>query len=276
MLAPEIGICGAGQEGYRISRLSSITISGQDSANIDGTNSNLTYSWKVDQKVSSAQTLPFSFDELKCAKVQLSVRSNQNGATATRTVWMDVRNLPPTLSGLNISSVDTMKDPVVVNVEAVNATDPDGVVTSYIWYYWTQTDSEPQEMRVTRTPQTTFVLPGINDKYYFGVILEDSNGAKVKSVDILSQDASMTLTGDDINTPLISLKASATNIAAGKEVTFQASAKDLTDANITDKTNFKWDFDGDGFYDKNGTGSIAKFSYDRPGTYRVKVKALYK
>ncbi len=179
-----------------------------------------------------------------------------------------------------MTSADTTKDPVIVNVNAINAQDPDGVITSYIWSYWTKTDSEPQGLRVTRTPQTTFVLPRIDDTYYFGVILEDSNGVKSKSIDLLSQDASITLQSDNSNTPLIILKSSlaapANTVIAGKQVTFTTSTTNLLDDNITDKTVFKWDFDGDGFYDKNATGSTATYTYQRPGIYRAKVKALYK
>ena len=73
----------------------------------------------------------------------------------------------------------------------------------------------------------------------------------------MSQDASITLQSDNSNTPLITLKSSlaapANTVVAGKQVTFTTSTTNLLDDNITDKTVFKWDFDGDGFYDKNAT-----------------------
>ena len=143
-ITPEVGVCGLGKEGYTISRLSSIDISARDSLNVDGTTRNLSYSWKANGKTSSLQTFPHSFDELGCFPIRLSVRSNQSGASASREIWVKVDNIPPTLSGLSVTSADTTKDPVIVNVNAINAQDPDGVITSYIWSYWTKTDSEPQ------------------------------------------------------------------------------------------------------------------------------------
>ncbi len=52
-------------------------------------------------------------------------------------------------------------DPVTVNVTANNAVDEDGAITSYIWYYYTAEDPEPQDFRITKSPKTVFVLPRI-------------------------------------------------------------------------------------------------------------------
>ena len=50
---------------------------------------------------------------------------------------------------------------VVINVTANNAVDEDGAITSYIWYYYTAEDPEPQDFRITKSPKTVFVLPRI-------------------------------------------------------------------------------------------------------------------
>lgn len=54
-----------------------------------------------------------------------------------------------------------------MRVTANGATDADGVITSYIWYYTTESDKEPQNVQITQTPEITFVLPNITEKYYF-------------------------------------------------------------------------------------------------------------
>jgi len=52
-------------------------------------------------------------------------------------------------------------------VQANGALDPDGVITSYIWYYTTESDPEPQNIQITQKSDITFVLPNITEKYYF-------------------------------------------------------------------------------------------------------------
>jgi PKD repeat protein len=45
---------------------------------------------------------------------------------------------------------------------------------------------------------------------------------------------------------------------------------------ISDKIQLKWDFDGDGFYDTNSSNRRENYTYTKPGTYQMKVKATYK
>jgi hypothetical protein len=72
-----------------------------------------------------------------------------------------VRNLKPTLSSLDVQVVDGAADPVVVKISAQGAKDPDGVIQSYLWYYYTDIDPEPQDFRATKQANTTFVLPKV-------------------------------------------------------------------------------------------------------------------
>jgi hypothetical protein len=74
-----------------------------------------------------------------------------------------------------VSADKTDSDPVVITVTANNAVDPDGVITSYLWYYYTDSDPEPQDFRITKTAKTAFVVPRINGKYFFALTMEDSN-----------------------------------------------------------------------------------------------------
>jgi hypothetical protein len=53
-----------------------------------------------------------------------------------------------------------------------------------MWYYYTDSDSEPQDYRVTVNPTTTFVLPKISGTYYFVSILKDNNEEKYNSEDL--------------------------------------------------------------------------------------------
>jgi len=116
---------------------------------------------------------------------------------------MSVENIPPVLNSLNVEVVNAQTDPVVVNVSAVGAKDLDGVIQSYLWYYYTDVDNEPQDFRSTSQGSTTFVLPKITGNYYFVLIMKDSNEARITSDDATGSKFFTTLAGDNINTPLI-------------------------------------------------------------------------
>jgi hypothetical protein len=74
---------------------------------------------------------------------------------------MDVRNVVPTMSSLKVEVEDSTTDPLVVRVDALGAKDPDGVIQSYLWYYYTDTDTQPQDFRSTTGSSTAFVIPKI-------------------------------------------------------------------------------------------------------------------
>lgn len=189
-----------------------MTIGAENSINVDGNNAGLSYTWKYgNNKTSSQREFSYKFDELGCFPVTLTVRSQKTGKMDTTKAYVSVQNLLPKLSSLSVTPDKLESDPVTVTVTANNAIDDDGAIVSYTWYYYTEDDPEPQDFRITRTPKTVFVLPRITGKYFFAVILEDSNGAKVNSED-MGQKSPLTLTSDNINTPLITLKSSSTSV----------------------------------------------------------------
>lgn len=148
-------------------------------------------------------------NEIGCYPIKLTVRSNNNGATHTTTEYIAIKNQLPGLTGIS-TSIDTNKkdsQKVLVRVNANGASDPDGVITSYIWYYTTESDREPQNVQITQKPEITFVLPNITEKYYFGVILEDNDGAKANSMTDTTEQVPLILDNQNGNIymPLIAL-----------------------------------------------------------------------
>ncbi len=272
---PVSGICSEG-DAYLVDRTNAVRITGEESVNTDGTTNGLTYTWKYGGKTSTQRDFSYKFDELGCFPVNLTVRSQKTGKTHSSSVYVKVENVLPTFASLSVVANKIDTDPVVVDVAVNNATDADGVIVSYLWYYYTDSDPEPQDFRITRTSKTVFVLPRINGKYYFAVTLEDSNGAKVNSDDSREERYSLTLASDNINTPLISLKSSKSSASVGESVSFQASVKNILQQDLTDKAEYKWDYDGDGFYEETTTSPSVKHTYDKPGSYNMKVKATYK
>lgn len=265
-----------GKEAAVINRTKTVSFSAENAINVDGTNTGLNYTWKYNGKNSTQREFAYKFDELGCFPISLTVRSQKTGKTSTSSVYVKVENILPTFASISVAPDSTDKDPVVVTVTANNAIDEDGAIVSYLWYYYTDSDPEPQDFRITRTNKTAFVLPRINGKYYFAVTMEDSNGDKVNSDDVRSDRASLTLATDNINTPIITLKTSSTNIIVSEKIDFKATVKNIIQTDITEKAEYKWDYDGDGFYDETTTTSAVSHTYDKPGSYNMKVKATYK
>lgn len=265
-----------GKEAFVIDRAKPVTMSAESSVNTDGTNQGIAYTWKYGSRNSSQKDFSYKFDELGCFPIALAVRSQKTGAQDTAQVYVKVENLAPKLSSLSVTAEKMDSDPVTVTVTANNAIDEDGAIASYIWYYYTAEDPEPQDFRITKSPKTVFVLPRIGAKYYFAVILEDSNGLKVNSDEMTTERYSLTLVSDNINTPIITLKASSTNVSVDQKVDFVVTTKNVLGADIGNKAEYKWDYNGDGFYEETTNTPNVSHVYDKPGNFNFKVKVTYK
>jgi hypothetical protein len=227
-----------------VDRTKTIQFKGGESLDINGETTGLTYSWKIGyDKFISSQDNTFKFNELGCFPVKLTVKSNKNGALSTTNTWVKVKNLAPVLTNLDISIQNDTTDPVIVNLVANGAMDPDGVVQSYLWYYYTDTDPDPQDFRTTIVPNTTFVIPKITGNYYFVVVMRDNNDERFSSESLSDAKYFVTLSGDNINTPLVDFKVNQNSVMINDSVVFTASAKNVLGQDITAKAEYAWDFD---------------------------------
>lgn len=109
------------------------------------------------------------------------------------------------------------------------------------------------------------------------MILEDNDGARVNSKEVLRDQVPLLITNDDgnINMPLISLSTAKTQVLAGEKVSFLVSAKTILGTDITTKSTYNWDFDGDGTIDTKTTEPRVDHTYTNAGNYTVKVKVTY-
>jgi hypothetical protein len=103
------------------------------------------------------------------------------------------------------------------------------VITSYIWFYTTESDQEKQNIRITQTPNTTFVLPNVTEKYYFSVIAEDNDGARYDTSENVTDQKPLLIANDDsnINMPLISLTLDKSQALAEEVIRFSVKAKNI-------------------------------------------------
>ena len=271
--------CGAYGWAFLVNRSEWTTIDGSNSVNIDGSNWSLTYTWKYLDRVKTGPTLSEKFTELGCFPVELTVKSMQNGASHISKRYIQIKNIPPKLTSISTKIDQNKKDSqkILINVTADGARDEDGVITSYIWYYKTESDAEPQNIKITQSPTTTFIVPNITEKYTFWVILEDNDGAKVRSEDLIKDQSPLLVSNDNgnINMPLIGLSVPKTQVLAGETVNFVVTAKTIVGTDITSKSEYQWDFDGDGKIDRKTTEARTSFVYPNSWTFAAKVKVTY-
>ncbi len=262
---------------YIVDRVETIKFDAAESIDIDGDTNGLEYSWKIgNDKFSTSRNLTHKFDELGCFPIKLNVTSTKNGKMSSSSGYVKVKNLPPELTSLQVSIADPSTDPVVVSVTAIGAKDLDGVVQGYLWYYYTDTDNEPQDFRSTTKNSTTFVLPKITGNYFFVLVMKDNNEARVTSDEITDSRFSLTLSGDNVNTPLIDLNVNDSSVSIGDDVVFTANVKNILGKDISGESQFFWDFDGDGFYDKETKENIAPYKYTKSWEFYAKVKVKHK
>lgn len=272
----EDGACN-GNKALIINRSDSTTFSANSSINIDGTTNGLSYTWKYFWKARTTQSITEKFNELGCFPIELTVRSNKNGASHTTTQYIKLTNRPPEITSITTSLDSSKKDSqkILVKVKANGAIDPDGVITSYIWYFKTESDPEPQNIQITQKDEITFVLPNVTEKYYFGVIIEDNDGAKVDSTELWKSQAPLVIdnSNGNIYLPLITLSTPQSVINVGDKAHFSVSVKTIVPGvNITNKSEYAWDFDGDGRIDEKSTVPSIDHIYTKSGDFNMKVR----
>jgi PKD repeat protein/type IV secretory pathway VirB2 component (pilin) len=261
-----------------INRSEPTSFDATESINIDWSTAWLTYTWEYFGKVKTTEYFSEKFSDLGCFPIKLTVRSNANWATHSTTRYISLRNQVPELTSLTTSIDSTKKDSqkVLVKVTANWATDPDWVITSYIWYYTTESDKEPQNVQITQKNEITFVLPNITEKYYFWVILEDNDGGRMSSIDNSVEQTPLIIDNQEGNIylPLISLSSPKIWLA-GERIRMTVDAKTIVWTNITNKAEYAWDFDGDGKIDEKSPNPTIEHIYKSSWTYSLKVRVTY-
>jgi PKD repeat protein len=195
------------------------------------------------------------------------------------TQWVKVVNIAPRFSDIEVVVENIDMDPMKVDLRIQGAKDPDGVIRSYTWYYGTTPGTDdPLGFRITTKPETSFVLPKVTGRYYFSVIMEDSNGLRVDTKNISDSSFSTPdlLVNQNLAAPIIGLNVGKSEVAYGEEVIFTVDVKNALEKDITGNSEYRWDIDGDGFYDIKTAVPTYTFKYANPGEYKPKVKVTHK
>ena len=261
---------------YILNRVDTYKFSWEESIDVTWESTWLSYSWKFGNELYDDSYFVKKVDDLWCKEVQLIVKSDKNWKESIKKVNVKVENILPTLSSLDVSVQDPTSDPVIVKVSALWAKDEDWIIQSYLWYYYTDLDSEPQDFRATKSNSTSFVIPKVTGNYYFVVVMKDNNEQRVDSEEISGSKYFITLTGDNVNTPLLNLSVDDNSVSIGEDIVFTSNVENILGQNLTNKVNYSWDFDGDGFYDKETTTPSVTHNYSSSWEKYAKLKVKYK
>jgi len=108
--------------------------------------------------------------------------------------------------------------------------------------------------------------------------MEDANGLKVDTRDI-SEDKFSTpdlLVNQNISMPIIDFKANNTEAKYGDPVEFSVNVRNALGQDISKVAEYRWDVDGDGFYDTKTSEPHFTYKYTVPGEYHPKVKVTHR
>lgn len=95
----------------------------------------------------------------------------------------------------------------------------------------------------------------------------DSDGGEVDSREYFGKGPIVSFPPDNNSpdVPIVSLKASASNVQVGEEITFTTVSSVLSKKPDFETTRyFKYDFDGDGIYDLTTNKDTVKYTYTKP------------
>lgn len=109
------------------------------------------------------------------------------------------------------------------------------------------------------------------------MILEDNDGARTNSADTSSEQVPLILNNQNGNIymPLITLSTPKTAVLAGENVHLSVEAKTIVGTDITGKSDYAWDFDGDGIIDQKTQNPSIDHIYQNSGNYTIKVRVTY-
>ena len=281
---PVSGLCGE-QAGIEVYRRQQINFDASLSVNRDGTNRLLDYSWNFgDGILSDKRQTSHRFADLspenQCFSIVLTVKDRSSEKTASADpLYFKVVNAPPTLKYLKVTA-DKDYAPLVVNLNAFEAKDPDGNITNYRWYYYAE-DNPDEELGVqtTKTPLTTLLVSprggsGQKNVYYFLVELTDNDGIKVNNEELLGKTDPLVITNREIEYPSLEVSADKVAVHTGESIHFYATGETASGNPISDGY-YNWDFDGNGVFDQKSAPASLPYLYEKAGSYHPQVKLEY-
>lgn len=276
-------------EPVQVSKKDIVKFDASDSKNVDGTGRKLLYSWNFgDTNRSSSKEANHTYKELSpvdpgyITAILTVTDKDDPSLNSQDEVKIDVRNLAPKFSsiqGIPRGERGDLTTPVTVLMKVFGATDPDGRITQYRWWYYNVNEPDNQlGVQITTSDTAQLVIgtngtEGENITYAFGLEVMDSDNLKYNSEELygMTLAPSVTVVNGPNELPTAKFNVSSTKVFAGDPVTFTSSSND-PDGQIV---AYIWDIEGDGFYNNEPTDkSTIEYTYSEKNLlgYNVKLK----
>lgn len=267
---------------YPIDRYARFTIDPSYSVNTKGDSKGLQYVFSKQaimwqDKTQKTNQLTESFSELGCHYVDLQVSDTNVGKEDKMRIWFNVKNALPKLKNLTFSfpqyadnsnmiwfgNTDSNKvsfdcsgtNNLTVKVTAVNAIDPDWMVSRLRFYYYNVDDPERKleyKDAWMTAPYVYFFVPRVGWEYKFWVFVYDNDGDMIDSDEYLASNPAIYFPAScsDSDVPTVTLKVSSNNIQVWDEVTYTVISKlSMNNEDFATDRTFYYDFTWDGVWD---------------------------
>ncbi|MBP7670752.1 PKD domain-containing protein [Candidatus Gracilibacteria bacterium] len=273
----------------RVSTSDVVTFDASESKNTDGTGRDLTYQWDFgDLGTSSKRRDTHKYRELSPARegfytVKLRV-SDQDDPTKfdEDEIYINVVNEAPYFSSVQGTLVDNDQNgkpvtPTEIDMRVFGATDDDGQVVKYKWWYFDLDDpSEQLGIRITDTPSTRLTIgtrgrEGQEVTYGFGLEITDDSGMSYSNQDEIDSGnhATIEVINGQNALPVAKFAASASSVFVGDTVVLTSSSTD-SDGQIE---TYIWDLEGDGFFNNAPTDEPSiEYNFPAKNTEGIQVR----
>lgn len=288
-------------DAYEVDRYESINIDGSKSVNVKGLFDSLFVYFNPQwENIHRGTQLSYKFDELWCRFVDMNIEDTSVNKVSSKRIWFFVKNAEPELDNLlmtfpqawntywigiwqnaaddNAFQADV--DPIAVRLEAVNARDSDGSITTYRWYYYNIDDPDRLlEIKYTSTPYVYFSVYRIPWEYRFAVELTDNDNVRVNSETFLWNGPVVFFppSSKKPDIPMVTLKIDKVNAKVGDIITLETTSRVSSERkDFNDQRTISYDFDGDGTWDMTTKDSKVEYVYKEPWNFTPRVKVTYR
>jgi PKD repeat protein len=267
-------------ENLTVNRRDVVAFDAGQSKNTDGTGRRLLYSWDIGDGVKSAnKSLTHTYKNVGTYPIKLSAKNESDvSQTADDTASIEVVGEPPTMRSVTVVPVSTsLTTPVTVQLNAIGASDPDGRIVRYRWWYYESGNTENEYgAQITTGPTATMIIGTRGDEgqqktYTFAVEITDDENNSVKSTDLLAETAwpTLTVTNGPNKAPVAKFNVDRTTIFVNESVNFASSSTD-PDGSIT---AYYWDWEGNGFADNTtNEGPSVSHTFTKPAKDGIRIR----
>lgn len=270
-----------------------VTFDASQSLNVDGTDDNLEYTWDFgDGEKSSSKTTIHTYENVSPTdpgyfEVSLTVKdtdSSRDGKSNARNVKIPVAGANPQIANLIVRKISQGEEtPLDYEITAEGATDPDGNIVEFTFWYFDEDDPE-RKLGVVTTSQNHAILTletkgeaGKEKRYSFCAAVKDNENNIAECSELFPDQETLpfaTVINGPNQAPVANFTTDRTSLIVGGSVTFTSSSQD-PDGRIE---KYVWDVKGDGFHNDTETDrSQITQLYDEKsptGGYKVKLKAI--